>query len=272
MNNLTPEMALIKERMKATWSAGDFGQIAKIIEEEAKKFTNRLNIKKGMKFLDVASGTGNVSIPAAQTGAIVTGIDIAPNLVTQAKERAKENGLSIRFDEGDAEKLPYNDNEFDMVASMFGVMFAPRPDTAASELLRVTRPAGTIALACWTPEGFVGKMMKLIGGYLPLPPGVSPPVLWGTREFVKEKIAHGVSEFRFRKIMCEQKFDMEPPEIVEHFKTYFGPMHMAFKMLDPMNQEKLRADLIKLWNENNKRRDRTVEVDAEYLETIAVKK
>lgn len=135
--------------------------------------------------LDVACGTGNLAIPAARRGAQVTGVDIAPNLVEQARQRATGEGLQVTFEEGDAEQLPYPDAQFDLVMSMFGAMFAPRPERVASELARVCRQGGTIAMANWTPEGFVGKTFNLTSRYVPPPDGVPAPVLWGQRKGCK---------------------------------------------------------------------------------------
>ena len=153
----TSELSALKTKLRATWIAGDFGQIAKYYATQAEDFINRLDLEPGMKVLDVACGTGNLAIPAARTGATVTGVDIAPNLVEQARENAKAAGLNAKFDEGDAEALPYDDASFDAVVTMFGAMFAPRPELVAAELKRVCRPGGFIAMANWTPGGFIGQ-------------------------------------------------------------------------------------------------------------------
>ena len=171
------------------WMAGDFGQIARLNESEGVEFVNRLNLKPGMKVLDVACGTGNTSIPAAKTGAEVTGLDIAPNLLEQARKRAQVEGLKIEFIEGDAEQLPQGDASFDVVISMFGAMFAPRPELVASELLRVCRPGGSVAMGNWTPEGFVGTMFKITAKHSPPPQGVPAPVLWGDPKTVSERFS-----------------------------------------------------------------------------------
>ena len=163
----------LKSRLKGTWSAGDFGRIAKSYEQGAAEFVARLALAPGLRVLDVACGTGNLAIPAAKAGAQVVGIDIAPNLVVQARQRAAAAGLDIRFEEGDAEALPYESGSFDRVLSMFGAMFAPRPELVARELMRVTRPGGTVAMANWTPGSFIGGMFKTIGALVP-PPAIMP--------------------------------------------------------------------------------------------------
>src|SRR5580698_965803 len=155
MPTIASDLEQLKSRMKAAWTAGDFGQIAPFISGEAENFVARLNLKPGAQLLDVACGTGNSAIPAARAGGRVTGVDIAPNLLEQARVRAAAEQLEILFQEGDAEQLPYPDESFDFVITMFGAMFAPRPERVAGELMRVCRPGGQIAMANWTPEGFV---------------------------------------------------------------------------------------------------------------------
>ena len=171
----TSEMDALKAKLRATWISGDFGQIAKFLAAEAEKFINRLELKPGSKVLDVACGTGNLALPAARLGADVTGVDIAPNLVEQARANAAREGLSARFDEGDAEALPYADASFDAAVTMYGAMFAPRPELVAAELKRVTKPGGRIAMGNWTPAGFIGQMFKVVGAHVPPPAGMASP-------------------------------------------------------------------------------------------------
>src|SRR6266403_1981292 len=147
-----PNLEAVKARQKATWESGDFGQIARTIESVAEEFMARQPLNPGSRVLDVACGTGNLAVLAARRGCVVSGIDIAGNLIDQARARAAAAGLQIDFKQGDVEALPFADCQFDLVVSTFGVMFAPRPNVAAAELLRVTRPGGQVALANWTPE------------------------------------------------------------------------------------------------------------------------
>ncbi|MBA2378407.1 MAG: class I SAM-dependent methyltransferase, partial [Blastocatellia bacterium] len=176
-------MDTLKSRLKTMWEAGDISKVAQHIEKPASAFVERLEIKPGMKVLDVACRSGNLAVLAAEKGADVTGIDIAENLVNTAKKRAARLGLNIKFEQGDTEAMPYNDDTFDVVMTMFGAMFCPRPEVAAAELTRVCKPGGTIAMANWTPTGFTGQMFKLSTKYLP-PPNMPPPVLWGDQETV----------------------------------------------------------------------------------------
>src|SRR5512139_443741 len=184
---LTPEMETIKTRLKATWMSGDYGLFATYLEPGALEFLARIPIEPGMRVLDVACGAGQISIPAARAGAKVTGIDIATNLIEQARARAQAENLDARFDEGDAEMLPYEDSSFDLVVSLIGAMFAPRPELVAAELKRVCRPGGRIIMANWTPSGFVGQMFRAHGKHVLPPAIVLPPVKWGDEETVRER-------------------------------------------------------------------------------------
>lgn len=267
----TTELSALKTKLRATWIAGDFGQIAKYYAIGAAEFAGRLDLKPGMKVLDVACGTGNLAIPAARTGAIVTGVDIAPNLVEQARENAKAEGLNAKFDEGDAEALPYADASFDAVVTMFGAMFAPRPEIVAAELLRVCRPDGLIAMANWTPSGFIGQMFKTTSAHFPPPPGMTSPVLWGIEETVRERFGEGISKLDARLQRITWVFPFSPADVVEHFRLYYGPTQKAFGALDEEKQAALRKDLEELWASHNQATDGTTRLDAEYLEIVAVR-
>lgn len=268
---MTPEMENLKSKLRATWIAGDFGQIAKSIAKGGEEFVARLDLKPGMKVLDVACGTGNLAIPAARTGATVTGVDIAPNLIEQAKANAAAEGLDMRFDVGDAEDLPYEDGEFDVVMTMFGAMFAPRPDVTAAELKRVCKPGGLIAMANWTPGGFTGEMFKTNAKHVPPPPGMPSPVLWGVEDTVRERFSEGVSDLTMTKQPIEFTYPFGPVEVVEHFRQYFGPTQKAFESLDENGQAALRSDLETLWLGANRADDGTTRAGSEYLEVRAVK-
>jgi ubiquinone/menaquinone biosynthesis C-methylase UbiE len=267
----SPEMETLKSRLKTTWEAGDFSEIAKHIENVAEEFVGRLNIQPGMKVLDVACGSGNLAVVSAQKGADVTGIDIADNLVEAAKKRAESLGLNIKFEQGDAEALPYDDNTFDVVMTMYGAMFAPRPDVTAAELVRVCKPGGTVAMANWTPSGFAGQMFKLATKYIP-PPDMPSPVLWGVPENVKERFGDKLTDLKMTPRMAEFEYDMPPAGVVDLFRNYFGPTVMAFKAIPPENHEAYRSDLEALWSEHNTADGNETHVKSEYLEVIGTKK
>ena len=267
----TPEMATLKSKLKTTWEAGDFAEIARHIEDAAEKFVDRLNIQPGTKVLDVACGSGNLAVAAARKGADVTGIDIAENLVEAAKRRAEAEGLDITFEQGDAEAMPYEDSSFDFVMTQFGAMFAPRPEVTASELIRVCRSGGTIAMANWTPASFAGQMFKLSAKYLP-PPDMPPPVLWGVPEEVRARFGDRVTELNMTPIFAEFDYEEDPAGVVELFRKYFGPTVMAFKAVPQEHHEAFRSDMEALWAANNTATDGGTEVRSEFLEVIARKR
>ncbi|HWR77662.1 MAG TPA: methyltransferase domain-containing protein [Thiobacillus sp.] len=264
-------MKALKTRLKAMWMAGDYGYFAKFLEPGAMEFFPRLGIVPGERVLDVACGAGQLSIPAARDGATVTGIDIATNLIEQARSRAENEGLAIRFEEGDAEDLPYDAAAFDVVFSLIGAMFAPRPERVAAELARVCRPGGRIVMGNWTPGGLVGQMFKTIGKHVP-PPAIMPsPVLWGDEATVYERLGDRVADLRLTRKMYPMKYPFPPSEVVEFFRTYYGPTNRAFAALDPDKQAALRSDLEQLWSEHNQASDGRTEIEAEYLEVAAIR-
>ncbi|MEZ4616771.1 MAG: class I SAM-dependent methyltransferase [Caldilineaceae bacterium] len=209
-------------RTRATWMAGDFGKIAKSYEAGAAAFVARLNLSPSDRVLDVACGTGNLTIPAARGGAQVTGIDIAPNLVEQAQAWARAEGLTVTVDEGNAEQLPYAAASFDLVLTMFGAMFATHPDIVAAELLRVCRSGGRIAMANWTPNSFIGHMLALIAHHAPSTAGVPSPLLWGEPATVTERLAVGAQNYVVLSRPSPLTFPLVPVP-VEYFRTYYGP-------------------------------------------------
>lgn len=267
---MTPELETLKTKLHKVWTAGDFGQIAKSYAPDAADFVGRLNLRKGTRVLDAACGAGNLSLPAARAGADVTGVDIADYLIEQARANAGKENLKIKFDVGDAENLSYDKASFDAVITMFGAMFAPRPELAAAELKRVCRPGGIIAMANWTPTGFVGQMFKLTGKHVP-PPNMPSPVLWGDETAARERLKDGIADLKLTRRKVTLRFPFSPIKTVEHFRQYYGPTQMAFKALDEGGQSALRHDLEELWTENNQATDGTTEVGSEYLEVIAVR-
>jgi SAM-dependent methyltransferase len=264
------EMAGLKAKLKAVWMSGDFDKIAKIIAAGGSDFISRLEIKSGAKVLDVACGTGNLSVPAARGGAVVTGVDIAPNLLSTARERAEIEDVQIQFDEGDAEALPYADATFDEVVTMFGAMFAPRPDLVAAELTRVCRVGGRLAMANWTPDGFIGQVFKITGRHVP-PAPMPSPLLWGDEATVRERLRHGFVNLQFNRRDLIMAFPMAPPAAVEFFRTWYGPTHRAFASLNITGQAALLHDLERLWSDHNHAGNGSTRIVAEYLEVIATR-
>lgn len=266
------EFETLKERLKTVWMAGDFGQIAKCSESAAEEFIARRAITPGLRVLDVACGTGNLAIPAAQAGALVTGVDIATNLLEQGRLRSQQAGVHVQFDEGDAEHLQYPDASFDLLVSQFGAMFAPRPALVAAELVRVCRPGGKIVMANWTPGGFIGQMFKLMGKHAPPPADMPSPLLWGEADIVRERLRDGIVQMQLSSVMASLHYPYSVPETVEFYRHYFGPVQRAFAILGVDKQQNLRYDLETLWAQYNVATDGTTHVEAEYLEVVAVRK
>jgi SAM-dependent methyltransferase len=267
----TPDFAQLKSNMKAAWMAGDFGRVAQYVAKTGEEFIARTAISPGARILDIACGTGNTAIPAARQGGVVTGLDIAPNLLEQARQRAAEEHVDIRFEEGDAEDLPHKDAEFDIVLTMFGAMFAPRPERVTAELTRVCRPGGLIAMANWTPEGFVGKSFRVTAELAPPPPGIPAPVLWGDEHTVRQRLSEGIASLTMTRQKIPMRFPFSPKEVVALFRQYFGPTKMAFSRLDDSGKSLFAERLESLWAEHNTASDGTTAVDAEYLDVRAIR-
>lgn len=268
---MNPDMQALKNRLKAVWMSGDYGVFAKYMEAEALAFLDRLELTPQTRLLDVACGAGQIAIPAARAGVQVTGVDIATNLIMQARQRATAENLDVQFDEGDAEMLPYADNSFDVVTSLVGAMFAPRPDRVAAELLRVCRPGGRIVMANWTPTGFVGRLFKTIGRHV-APPALMPsPLLWGDEATVRDRFHFGVSELRIERRMYRFDYPFGPADVVDFYQTYYGPMNRAFASLDEAGQTALRRELTQLWAEHNTGDAARTTYLSEYLEISAIR-
>jgi SAM-dependent methyltransferase len=257
----------IKARQKATWESGDFGQVARFITPAAEEFMGQIELKPGQKVLDAACGTGNLAVIAARRRCSTFGVDIASNLVAQARERARHEELNIDYVEGDAEAMPYPDASFDVVVSMFGVMFAPRPERVVSELRRVTRPGGLIALANWTPAGVIGKMFSVFARHLPPPPGLSSPLQWGDESVVRSRFNGAGEQLRLTRRIARLRFPFAPSGTVDFFRRYYGPTQQSFEALKPEAQGLLRNDLVELQTRHNvSTRPNETDTPSEYLE------
>ena len=271
MTSTVPDIAQLKSGLKFAWTSGDFGRIASFTAQAADDFVQRIGIRPSDRVLDIACGTGNTAIPAARLGARVTGIDIAPNLLSQARERAAGEGLEIRLEEGDAEEVPFPEGSFDVVLSMFGAMFAPRPDRVAAEMLRVCTSGGIVAMANWTPDGFVGKSFAINHKLLPPPPWLPEPVLWGDEDTVRQRLGAGATKLDLRRERFWFHYPFSPRETVQFFRQYFGPTQVAFSRLDAAGQAELAAQTEALWTEHNTATDGNTRVQAEYLDVRAIR-
>ena len=261
----------LKARLKTTWSAGDYDVFARFMERDAEVFYQRLGVKPGSRLLDVGTGAGQLALIAARAGARVTGSDIAANWIEKARIRARAEGLDIVFEEGDAESLPYAAGQFDVVTSLIGAMFAPRPERVAAELTRVCRPGGMIAMANWTPGGFVGTMFKVVAKHI-APSGMPSPVLWGDESTVRNRLSEGIAELKCTVRTYHFEYPFPPDAVVDFFRANYGPVTRAFASLDAKGQEQLRNELAGLWAAHNKSEGNATLVDAEYLEVIAIRK
>jgi SAM-dependent methyltransferase len=265
-------MDALKARLKSTWMSGDYATFATYLLNGAMDFLAATNIPPGAKVLDIACGAGQTAIPLARRGTQVTGIDIAGNLIAEARRRAQAESLTVRFDEGDAEELPYEDASYDVVFSLIGAMFAPQPDRVAAEMARVCRPGGRIIMGNWTPGGFVGQMFKTLGAHVPPPPGIPSPLLWGDEAMVEQRLGGHVSELKMTRRLYPFHYPFGAAEAVEFFRAYFGPMNRAFSTLDADGQAALRQDLEQLWSWHNQSANGIVSFGAEYLEVQAVRR
>ena len=256
-------------RARAVWTSGDFLPIARSYAAGAEDFIARLALRSGDKVLDVACGTGNLAIPAARAGARVTGIDIAPNLIAQARLEARSAGCLVSFEVGDAESLPYMDGQFDAIVTMFGAMFAYRPQRVVGELLRVARSGGLVAMANWTPEGFVGQMLRAHAAVVPPPAGVPSPLEWGKEDVVRGRLGGAVSSLVCSRRTLELRFPFPPAAVTEVFATSYGPTVTSLRAADPAGASRLREELTRLFREYNVAADGATTVVGEYLDIQA---
>ena len=265
----TPDFAAVKERQQAAWSSGDFHAVATRIALTADSLVDTADLQAGWRVLDVATGSGNAAIAAARLGCVAVGVDYVPSLLDRGRIRAVAEGLDLDLVEGDAEELPFPDASFDAVTSVFGSMFAPNHAKAAAELLRVTRPGGTIALASWTPDGFIGELFRTVAGHVPPPAGVPSPMLWGTEEHLRELFGEGISSLEVEERTFTFRF-RSAEEFVSFFREWYGPTLKAFAALEGAAQEALQRDLIELV----RRFDRlggagAVAIPSTYIEAVA---
>ena len=265
-----PDFVAVKARQQATWSSGDYAVIGTTLSITGELLCEAANVGPGQRVLDVAAGNGNATLAAARRWCEVTSTDYVPALLERGRAKAAAERLPVTFQEADAEALPFANGSFDVVLSVFGVMFTPDQPRAAHEMLRVCRPGGTIGLACWTPEGFIGQVFRTIGKYVPPAPGVKSPALWGTEERLRELFGGGISELRANRRMFVFRY-RSAEHFLEVFRTYYGPMLKAFAALDAAGQAGLAADLTELIGRFNQGGDGTLALPSEYLEVVATR-
>jgi ubiquinone/menaquinone biosynthesis C-methylase UbiE len=266
-----PDLAAVKTRQQAAWSSGDFHVVAARITLVAEHLADTADLHAGWRVLDVATGSGNAAISAARHGARAVGVDYVPSLLERGRARAAAEGLDVELLEGDAEALPFEDASFDAVTSVFGCMFAPDHAKAASELVRVVRPGGTIALASWTPEGFIGELFRTTAAHVPPPAGVRSPMLWGTEGHLRDLFGDEIASLE----VAERTFTFraESPEaFVDMFRTWYGPTLKAFESLDGPGQQALELDLVQLARRWDRLGTDAIAIPATYTEAVAVRR
>jgi len=266
-----PDLVAIKARQQATWASGDYSAVGARIPIISEQMCDSADLRAGWRVLDVAGGSGNTALAAARCGCEVVSVDYVPSLLERARERAAAEGLVVETVEGDAEALPFPDASFDAVVSVVGVMFAPDHERTAAELLRVCRPGGTIALANWTPDGFIGELFRTTGRHVPPPAGLTPPPLWGTEEHVRALVGDGVQTLTATRRSYTFRY-RSPEHFVEYFREHYGPTLKAFAALDEDGRQALAQDLADLV----RRFDRLggggpVAIPADYLEVVATR-
>jgi ubiquinone/menaquinone biosynthesis C-methylase UbiE len=256
-----------KARQRATWAAGDYATMSEHIADVGELVVARAGVEEGMAVLDVACGTGNAAIPAAARGARVTGLDLVPELLQHGRRKSAEVGVDVRWVEGDAEELPFEDGAFDRVLSTFGHMFAPRHERAAAEMARVCRQSGAIGICCWTPEGTVGELLRLSAPYMPPPPPfAAPPILWGTEEHVRSMFGEVATGLHFERHSATVEAD-SLEAWAELFMSKFPPMVTARAMLGE-RFDALRGEIVELWERANESGDGGFRLAQEYLLSI----
>lgn len=265
-----PNYAAIKQRQQATWASGDYAVIGTTLQIVGETLAQAVDIHAGERVLDVAAGNGNATLAAARRFADVISTDNVPELLEKGRARAQAEGLQVQFEVADAEALPYADGSFDVVLSTFGVMFTPDHARSARELLRVSRSGGRIGMANWTPDGFIGRLFKVIGSHVPPPAGLKSPALWGNESHIVELFGTHAAQIR-----CEHRnFNFRyrsAAHWLQVFRGFYGPVLKAFATLDVDKHAALEHDIITLLNNLNVGGPHTLAIPAEYLEVVISK-
>jgi len=265
------DYASVKQRQQTTWASGNFAVIGVTLQIVGESLAEAADICAGERVLDVAAGNGNATLAAARRLAIVTSTDYVPALLDKGRARAEAEELMVDFRFADAEDLPFEDGSFDVALSTFGAMFTPDHTRPAREMLRVVRAGGRIGLANWTPEGFIGQLFKVIGGYIPAPTGLKSPALWGTEPHIVELF--GAQATAIRTVRRNFNFRYRSAaHWIQIFRDFYGPTHKAFAALDSAGQAALAKDITALLNRLNTAGPASLVVPSEYLEVVIERK
>ncbi|MDO9436717.1 class I SAM-dependent methyltransferase [Hydrogenophaga sp.] len=265
-----PDFTAIKQRQQATWASGDYAAVGTTLQIVGESLAEAADVLADQTVLDVAAGNGNASLAAARRYAKVTSTDYVQSLLDKGRNRAQAEHLAMQFQLADAEALPFANASFDVVLSTFGVMFTPDHHRAASEMLRVVRPGGRIALANWTPAGFIGRLFKVIGAHVPPPAGVQPPALWGTEPHIVELFGAQASHIECQRRHFNFRY-RSAAHFVEVFRDLYGPTHKAFAALDAAGAQSLERGITALLEELNVAGPDSLVVPSEYLEVVVTK-
>jgi len=263
----TPDLSAIKVRQQATWASGDFAIIGVTLQIVGESLAEAADIRAHETVLDIAAGNGNATLAAARRFASVTSTDYVPALLEKGRARAAAEGLPVEFREADAEALPFADASFDVAMSTFGVMFTPDHALAAQEMLRVVRAGGRIAMANWTPEGFVGQLFKIVGKHLPPPAGLTPPSLWGTEAHLRQLFGSGAAITHAERKLFNFRY-ASAAHMIQIFRDFYGPVHKAFAALGPDASRALEQDMTLLLEQHNTAGPHSLVVPGEYLELV----
>jgi len=264
-----PDFEAIKQRQQSTWASGRFARIGSLIQVTGELLAEAMDVRPGARFLDVAAGNGNLSLAAARRFARVISTDYVTSALKDGAARAAANGFDIRYEVADAEALPFPDDSFDQVGSTFGAMFAPDQLQAAAEMYRVCKPGGTIGMANWTPDGFVGALLRLVGKYNPPPVGVESPARWGTKAFVDRVFGAVASSMRMVERCYSFRF-LSAEHFIEVFAEHYGPIRTAMEGMGDDLAYVFEQELVDLLNAWNLATDGTLCVPGEYLECVIV--
>ena len=264
-------LTAVKSRQQVAWSTGNYAVVGTTLQIVGENLCEALDLHSGTRVLDVAAGNGNATLAAARRWCDVTSTDYVPSLLASGRARALAEGHTIRFEEADAENLPFPDQAFDVVVSTFGVMFTPNQEKAAGELARVCKPRGRIGLANWTPESFIGQLFKTIGQYIPPAPGVRSPALWGTQARLEQLFGTTAREIRATRREFFFRY-RSPAHWIDVFRTFYGPMNKTFAALDAQKQAAFTQDLMTLMQSRNRSGDGTLVLPSEYLEVVIERK
>ncbi|MCC6869494.1 MAG: class I SAM-dependent methyltransferase [Burkholderiales bacterium] len=267
--SVTPDYATIKSRQQATWASGDFAVIGPTLDIVGEMLAEAVDVRAGERVLDVAAGNGNATLAAAHRLAEVTSTDYVPALLERGRARVAAEGLTstVAFEVADVEALPFAEASFDVVLSTYGAMFAPDHQTTAREMLRVVRPGGRIGLANWTPDGFVGELLRLVGRYVPPPAGVSSPLLWGTEAHLDALFGRAAATIRSERRNFVFRY-RSAAHFVQVFRDFYGPTHKAFATLDSGKAAELERDLVALLDARDHGGGGSLVVPGEYLEVV----